>query len=146
MLGTPLTTYVGMVGMDARCRHERTEPVTLSSGEVVAKVCADCLERLDFRHGCPDCEWEDIHVAQQLAPIATVLVYDCGGHHEGVVAVSLNLDDVTRAAVGVGVATVSIDDGGGGWAEGIVLRTPDRSVIAKARFQDYNRTLRRQKK
>ncbi|MFF5226807.1 RNA ligase family protein [Dactylosporangium sp. NPDC000521] len=30
-----------------------------------------------------------------------------------------------------------------GKAEGIVLRAPDRSVIAKARFQDYERTLRR---
>ena len=32
-----------------------------------------------------------------------------------------------------------------GKAEGIVLRTADRSVIAKARFQDYDRTLRRRK-
>ncbi|GAA1518382.1 hypothetical protein GCM10009827_036930 [Dactylosporangium maewongense] len=34
-------------------------------------------------------------------------------------------------------------DGAPGRAEGIVLRAPDRSVIAKARFQDYERTLRR---
>ncbi|MET7425886.1 RNA ligase family protein [Dactylosporangium sp. NPDC005555] len=34
-------------------------------------------------------------------------------------------------------------DGVAGRAEGIVLRAPDRSVIAKARFQDYERTLRR---
>ncbi|MFF0635893.1 hypothetical protein ACFYTS_25690 [Nocardia sp. NPDC004151] len=27
--------------------------------------------------------------------------------------------------------------------EGIALRTPDRSVITKARFEDYDRTLRR---
>ena len=33
-----------------------------------------------------------------------------------------------------------------GAAEGIVLRTPDRSVIAKARFQDYERTLKRRAK
>lgn len=32
-----------------------------------------------------------------------------------------------------------------GDGEGIVLRTPDRAVIAKARFQDYDRTLRRRK-
>ncbi|MEV6768866.1 RNA ligase family protein [Nocardia sp. NPDC051030] len=36
-----------------------------------------------------------------------------------------------------------LDEGGGGHPEGIVLRTPDRSVIAKARFEDYDRTLRR---
>ncbi|GAA0583026.1 hypothetical protein GCM10010172_80060 [Paractinoplanes ferrugineus] len=38
---------------------------------------------------------------------------------------------------------VSLDDSAKGEAEGIVLRTPDRSVIAKARFQDYERTLKR---
>jgi len=36
-----------------------------------------------------------------------------------------------------------LDAAAAGGAEGIVLRTPDRSVIAKARFQDYERTLRR---
>lgn len=30
-----------------------------------------------------------------------------------------------------------------GQAEGIVMRTPDRTVIAKARFADYDRTIRR---
>ncbi|MEU7873821.1 RNA ligase family protein [Dactylosporangium sp. NPDC049140] len=34
-------------------------------------------------------------------------------------------------------------DGARGRAEGIVFRSPDRKVIAKARFQDYARTLRR---
>ncbi|MFI5907422.1 RNA ligase family protein [Dactylosporangium sp. NPDC051541] len=34
-------------------------------------------------------------------------------------------------------------DGTRGRAEGIVFRTPDRKVIAKARFQDYARTLQR---
>lgn len=36
-----------------------------------------------------------------------------------------------------------LDDGAAGHPEGIVLRTPDRSIIAKARFEDYDRTLRR---
>lgn len=36
-----------------------------------------------------------------------------------------------------------LDDTGVGEGEGIVLRTLDRSVIAKARFQDYRRTLQR---
>ena len=37
----------------------------------------------------------------------------------------------------------ALDEGAAGAPEGIVLRTADRSVIAKARFQDYDRTLRR---
>jgi hypothetical protein len=40
----------------------------------------------------------------------------------------------------------ALDDSAGGQAEGIVLRTADRSRIAKARFQDYERTLRRRTK
>lgn len=43
-------------------------------------------------------------------------------------------------------ATVSaLDDGAEGKPEGIVLRTADRSVIAKARYQDYDRTLKRRR-
>ncbi len=38
---------------------------------------------------------------------------------------------------------VALDPDAGAGAEGIVLRTPDRSVIAKARFADYARTLKR---
>ncbi|MEU4775942.1 hypothetical protein [Micromonospora sp. NPDC023644] len=34
-------------------------------------------------------------------------------------------------------------DGPAGRSEGLVLRAADRSVIAKARFQDYERTVRR---
>ena len=41
---------------------------------------------------------------------------------------------------------VALDDGAGGRAEGIVFRSSDRRVIAKARIQDYERTLRRGKK
>lgn len=37
----------------------------------------------------------------------------------------------------------ALDFAAGGRPEGIVLRTADRGVIAKARFQDYDRTLRR---
>jgi hypothetical protein len=37
----------------------------------------------------------------------------------------------------------ALDGDAGGQPEGIVLRSPDRAVIAKARFQDYDRTLRR---
>lgn len=38
---------------------------------------------------------------------------------------------------------VALDEGAGGRPEGIVFRSPDRRVIAKARFQDYERTLKR---
>lgn len=41
---------------------------------------------------------------------------------------------------------VALDDGAGRRPEGIVLRTPDRKWIAKARFTDYARTLKRRKK
>ncbi|WP_284706371.1 hypothetical protein [Micromonospora phytophila] len=34
-------------------------------------------------------------------------------------------------------------DGAPGRSEGLVLRAADRSVIAKARFQDYERTIKR---
>lgn len=43
------------------------------------------------------------------------------------------------------VTRVGLDDGAGGSPEGIVLRSTDRSVIAKARFQDYARTLKRRR-
>ncbi|MFE1476516.1 RNA ligase family protein [Streptomyces cyaneofuscatus] len=38
---------------------------------------------------------------------------------------------------------VALDDAAGGRPEGIVLRTMDRSVIAKARVEDYARTMQR---
>lgn len=38
---------------------------------------------------------------------------------------------------------VAMDERAGGHPEGMVLRSLDRSVIAKARIEDYNRTLRR---
>lgn len=40
---------------------------------------------------------------------------------------------------------VGLDTAALGRPEGIVLRTTDRSVIAKARFQDYERTLKRKR-
>lgn len=39
----------------------------------------------------------------------------------------------------------ALDDGAAGAPEGIVLRTANRSTIAKARFQDYDRTRRRKR-
>lgn len=40
---------------------------------------------------------------------------------------------------------VGLDAAALGRPEGVVLRTRDRSVIAKARFQDYERTLKRKR-
>jgi hypothetical protein len=40
----------------------------------------------------------------------------------------------------------TLDSAAGGRAEGIVLRTPTRTTIAKARFQDYERTLKRRRR
>ncbi|MFI7448011.1 RNA ligase family protein [Nonomuraea sp. NPDC049714] len=42
--------------------------------------------------------------------------------------------------------TLVATSGDPGLNEGIVLRAPDRSVISKARFQDYDRTLKRRAK
>ncbi|NRQ36814.1 RNA ligase family protein [Nonomuraea sp. NN258] len=39
--------------------------------------------------------------------------------------------------------TQAATDGTAGDSEGVVLRAPDRSLITKARFQDYDRTLKR---
>ena len=43
----------------------------------------------------------------------------------------------------ISATKAGLDETAGGRAEGIVLRTVDRSVIAKARFEDYTRTLKR---
>jgi hypothetical protein len=40
----------------------------------------------------------------------------------------------------------ALDDGAARRAEGIVLRSPARTTIAKARFQDYERTLKRRRR
>lgn len=40
---------------------------------------------------------------------------------------------------------VVLDETGGGSPEGIVIRNSDRSVIAKARFEDYARTMKKRK-
>lgn len=51
----------------------------------------------------------------------------------------------TRAFLGkvLPSSLVTLDDGASGRPEGLVIRTRDRGIIAKARFQDYDRTLKR---
>ena len=53
--------------------------------------------------------------------------------------------DKTRAFLAEYLLTTlsALDGEAGGQPEGIVPRSPDRAVIAKARFQDYDRTLER---
>lgn len=55
--------------------------------------------------------------------------------------------DSTRAflAEQLPATRCALDEGAAGHPEGIVLRTQDRSIIAKARFEDYERTVRRRK-
>lgn len=54
-----------------------------------------------------------------------------------------DVEGMAKALTGWLPATTVGLDRDGGRPEGVVLRTFDRSVIAKARFQDYERTLRR---
>jgi hypothetical protein len=53
------------------------------------------------------------------------------------------MQDFLRETLSGGTGAV-LDASGSGAAEGLVLRSADRSVIAKARFEDYARTLDRQ--
>lgn len=46
----------------------------------------------------------------------------------------------------IGKSLCVLDEGAGGKPEGLVVRTKDRSSIAKIRFEDYERTLRAAKK
>jgi hypothetical protein len=53
------------------CRHEHPVDVALSDGEVVALLCADCLERLPLGWAG---EFIEIRVISQLEPIALIAV------------------------------------------------------------------------
>lgn len=55
------------------------------------------------------------------------------------------IDDMHKLLTESLPATLVGLDGTDGRAEGLVLRAPDRSVIAKARFQDYERVRRRRR-
>jgi hypothetical protein len=72
----------------------------------------------------------------ELTPrVATVKAEDLPTTIEDTLDWLRSLLPATKAGLGENV----------GKAEGVVLRAPDRSVIAKARFSDYERTLRRRK-
>jgi hypothetical protein len=65
-MGYGVTARDGGLAMRARlgstCPHpnDQAEPVTLSTGEVVAMLCGVCLIELPKSWGCQDCEWEEI--------------------------------------------------------------------------------------
>ena len=61
------------------CYHERTEPVTLMNGEVCARLCADCLERVPISHGCPDCDFAACYSLDSPQP-TYVLTQPCSTH------------------------------------------------------------------
>jgi hypothetical protein len=50
------------------CRHERSEPVILSTGELVAALCSDCLVELPKSWGCADCAWVEIRRLCDVIP------------------------------------------------------------------------------
>ncbi|MFH8472873.1 RNA ligase family protein [Streptomyces sp. NPDC018000] len=75
--------------------------------------------------------------AQDIELVPRLATVDAGGLPTGIAEMQTFLTEhlpVTR---------VALDESAGGHPEGIVLRNGDRSVIAKARFQDYRRTLKR---
>lgn len=61
------------------CRHEVTEPVVLSTGELVAAVCTTCLAELPKSWGCPDCEWDEVRRLCDPVP-QVVLAAPCPRH------------------------------------------------------------------
>ncbi|MER5618107.1 RNA ligase family protein [Streptomyces sp. NPDC002215] len=74
---------------------------------------------------------EDIDLVPRLATV------DAGDVPTGIAEMQTFLNDYLPTT------RVALDEGAGGHPEGIVLRSGDRSMIAKARFQDYRRTLKR---
>lgn len=58
----------------ATCPHpvEHTEPVTLSTGELVAMLCGVCLDELPIAWGCADCEW--VEARRLCDPVPTLLL------------------------------------------------------------------------
>jgi hypothetical protein len=53
------------------------------------------------------------------------------------------LEETYRFLLGLGPSRCRLDEAAGGVPEGVVVRSPDRSRIAKLRREDYERTLRR---
>jgi hypothetical protein len=62
-----------------RCQHERAEHVVLTTGEIVASVCVNCLQRLPASWGCADCEYGEIRTLGDPLP-ARILTSPCRAH------------------------------------------------------------------
>jgi hypothetical protein len=58
-------------------------------------------------------------------------------------ALPIGLEEAYLFLLGLGPSRCRLDEAAGGVPEGVVVRTPDRSCIAKLRREDYERTLRR---
>ncbi len=58
-------------------------------------------------------------------------------------ALPTGLEETYRFLLGCGASRCKLDDAAEGVPEGVVVRSPDRSRIAKLRREDYERTLRR---
>ncbi len=85
---------------------------------------------------------------QRLTEVAVVAGVDLVPRLFNVPAADLPTDlEKTRAFLEQHLpqTLVALGDAKPGRSEGIVLRTSSRSVIAKARFQDYDRTMRRRR-
>jgi len=66
-------------GFTRVCAHSVTEPVALSTGEIVRHLCVDCLVEVPAEWGCIDCEWEEIS-AFGMGVIRRTLVRRCDRH------------------------------------------------------------------
>jgi hypothetical protein len=58
-------------------------------------------------------------------------------------ALPTGLEETYRFLLDLGASRCRLDEGAGGVPEGVVVRSPDRSAVAKLRREDYERTLRR---
>jgi hypothetical protein len=59
---------------------------------------------------------------------------------------SSDLEGAYQFLLGFMTSQCKLDDEANGIPEGVVVRNPDRSRIAKLRREDYERTLKRRKK
>ena len=90
---------------------------------------------------------EEVAYMADVLEVPTVPPVSMGGVLRGNV-MPTSVEDTLRwlrVALGEGSAA-TLDAGAGGRPEGVVLRTLDRSKLAKIRFQDYERTLRDREK
>lgn len=61
------------------CQHVKAESVVLSTGEVVASVCVNCLTRLPASWGCRDCEYGEVRVMGDPRPVRHLMA-PCAAH------------------------------------------------------------------